>query len=107
MTQPDLFTAPCPSSDVETLIGYLEGKGWIFRRQIERALGWNDRKIREVAHASQGQIISGDQGYCLTLQASVEDVGKFVGRIQAQRASEQQRILDVEKVFHSRRVSAA
>ncbi len=50
-------------SDVHLLAGFLNGKGWVRAKEIETALGIDDRVIRAVAEFSRGAVISGQKGY--------------------------------------------
>ena len=94
-------------TDIARLIAALRGKGWVRRRILAHDLVMTERLFRAIAHASGGQIIGSDKGYRLTLEASPEDVRAAIGRLIAQREQMQQRILDIERVYHARKVSAA
>lgn len=59
---------------VARLRALLDGRGWRTARDLAAAMQTDDRTIRALANASQGQIIGGQRGYCLVSQASVQDV---------------------------------
>ena len=91
--QPNLFSARRPAvseTDVAQLVTALKGTGWRLRRDLERVLGWNDRKVRAVAEASQGEVLGSDLGYRLTIEASCTEIeawdARFAGQIQAMQA---------------------
>ena len=111
MTQASLFAATlrvCVSAEsVARLIAALESSGWVRGRELATYLGTDDRTIRAMAHASRGQIIGSNRGYRLTLEANASEVSEATGRLRAQRDQELQRILDIERVYHARKVTAA
>ena len=111
MTQASLFPAGARRSAspdaVARLIRALRGRGWVRRRVLQRELLISERRFRTIAHASRGQIIGSDKGYRLTLEANPDDLRAATGRIRAQIAQEQQRLLDIERVWHARKVTAA
>lgn len=59
---------------VQRLMQLLDGRGWRTAKELASALQTDDRTIRALANASNGQILGGQRGYCLCAQASVEDV---------------------------------
>ncbi len=76
-TQLDLFDRrPGPKApavavgDVDRLKSILAGHGWQSCKSIATATGWTDRKIRALANAAAGAIISGQRGYRLTSEAT-------------------------------------
>lgn len=107
MSQGRLFTSKAPrvsEQDVAWLIDLLDGHGWQTMRDI-RALGlagWDDRRIRAIAAASQGRIISGQCGYARTDQASVEDVQHAVNWMRSQAAQMVRRARQIEQAMHTR-----
>ena len=58
---------------VDQLILCLKDQGHLTRRQIAQRLGWQDRTIRAVVEASQGEILATQRGYIVTIQASQEE----------------------------------
>jgi len=47
------------TEEVEQLVEFLEGKGWLTARQIAAAIGLDDRRLRAIAEHSAGRILSG------------------------------------------------
>jgi hypothetical protein len=84
---------------VDTMIAALRGKNW----QTARALGArkeNDRRIlRAIAEASEGQIISGQKGYKLTVEATL---GEIAGTswLKNQGKKMIQRWIAIQRVAH-------
>jgi hypothetical protein len=103
MAQGDLFDPPrCkPTSErqdaenaakVEEFLGF--NRGWVSARWLAHELGVDDRAIRAAAAASDGRIISGQQGYKLTRLATREELEAFVNPMQSQARKMQQRAVD-------------
>jgi hypothetical protein len=84
-TQPDLFRAPKRprSEEVELLCCLLKGEGWTSARTIGRIFQWSERKVRAVASASGGRILScpGSEGYKLTREATSEERDMIVSKM--------------------------
>lgn len=73
-SQPSLFRAKAPKvsdQDVQWMLRALDGRGWVTAKQLKDFAP--DRWLRAIASASQGRIVSGQRGYAVTSQASVED----------------------------------
>ena len=79
-SQPDLFApseqAPNGATDAEIadFSGHLIAHGWQTRREISAALGWEDRKIRQVAQALGGKVVRCQLGYKLTAACDRNDI---------------------------------
>ncbi len=76
VTQPDLFQPTVTSDDKSVLRTHLYAYGWQTRKQICRALGWTERKVRNVAEAMGADIVRGQAGFKLTIhiQRDSQDV---------------------------------
>ena len=55
------FTRPPVNSEVDTLIEFLRRRGerWTTAKEVGRNLGFNERKVRQLAEHSDGIVISG------------------------------------------------
>lgn len=80
-TQPDLIDrlpGPRPPAvdpaDIDRLKAQLAGQGWQSCATISQATGWTDRKIRALANAAAGAVISGQRGYRLTSEATPAEI---------------------------------
>jgi hypothetical protein len=111
MTQLD-FILPAPPTvsqeDVEAVIAVLRGHGWMNADQILGALGqepreWRRRRIRAIANASSGQILSypGSPGYRLTLEASIPEI-ESAAILNHQANEMRRRWIEIERVRHGR-----
>ena len=111
MIQPSLLPSRAPrvsDQDVARLIAFLDGLGWVTAAQLVGTHDWNDpqgrswtdRDLRAIAAASHGQIISGQKGYALTSQASVEDVNHAAKWLESQAKSMQARARAIRSAMH-------
>jgi hypothetical protein len=70
--------APAPVGEVETLLAHLSSTpGFHTAKQLSSALGLSDRKIRQLAEAADGLIVSGpgSPGYCHLYHCDPETIG--------------------------------
>ena len=92
--------APAVSSgEVETLLAHLRGKGWQKAKQIEIALGWNERKVRAVAEHAGGLLLGTNRGYKLTVESTSEEMRAWDGRYHGQIQRMAERRADTWIVF--------
>lgn len=66
MTQPE-FHFPSPAEQ-DQLRDLLLIEGWQTRRQVCAALGWSERKVRDVAESLGAEVVRGQAGFKLTDQ---------------------------------------
>lgn len=118
MNQPTLFepgpngcerVAYAPTTgDVARMVNFLKLAGWRSAEDVAVALELGPgetgkRAAREIAARSDGQIISGQQGYAATATASKDEVRHAVAwlrsqaALMAQRAEKIERVMDVTK----------
>lgn len=74
---------------IERLIQILEGHGWTDSHNCCRLMQLPDtfanrRIIRAIAEASEGQILSGNDGYKLTCEATKEERSHAINRLKSQ-----------------------
>lgn len=81
------------------LVTALMGRGWVHASVLCAELGLNRRQLRDLAHASYGHIISGDAGYCITVDADHADVRNCVARLCSQAVAMQERADQISKVY--------
>lgn len=84
---------------IDTMIAALRGKGW----QTSKALGArkeaDKRILRAIAEESEGQIISGQKGYKLTLESTADEVGE-AGWLKSQGEKMIRRWVAIQRVYH-------
>jgi hypothetical protein len=84
---------------VDTMIAALRNKGW----QTAKALGarkeGEKRFLRAIAESSEGQIISGQKGYKLTLEATLEEIAATAW-MKSQAKKMLHRWISIQRVAH-------
>jgi len=94
--------APAPA-EIAALITWLRGRGWVTARQISEQLGMEDRKVRECAEHSDGEILSGPgcPGYCaFTGETSLGDANRAALRLESQAAKMLDRAKTIRRRLH-------
>lgn len=74
-------------ADIDVLTQYLLGRGWVKASVIEAELHVDERRVRAIAEASDGLIISGPgcPGYKLmTGSDELQDVDQAANRLESQ-----------------------
>ena len=103
MTQPTLWqiAATNESALVAALSDLLRGSGWQTAKQLARH-GFNDRALRAIASASKGQIISGQKGYALISEATVEEANHAAAWLEHQAKAMTERAYEIRRAMHRR-----
>jgi hypothetical protein len=87
--QPGLFNrAPRVSAEaVADVMHWLaHAAGWTTAGGLRVLTNYSDREIRAIAAASRGRIISGQRGYRLTAEATIEEVNHAEAWLRSQAA---------------------
>jgi hypothetical protein len=100
------FTAPPapPAGEVEILVGYLKNHpGFHTAKQLALALAYTDRRIRQLAEASDGLIISGpgSPGYCHLHHCPSEQLAHIADTLRSQARRMLARSIRIRKRAHS------
>jgi len=68
------------TENAQLLCTYLRGKGRVKGKQIQVALGWDEKFLRDVRSETKGAILSGPgfPGYCLMTESKVEDFDRVI-----------------------------
>jgi hypothetical protein len=102
------------ADDVAILLLALKGRGWVTRKQLiappwggrnpyllavsgDETRRWTERHFRAVAEASAGRILGGNRGYCLTAEASVEDITHVENALRSQARKMIARSIQIRK----------
>jgi hypothetical protein len=85
---------------VAELLNTLNGQGWVTSREIRAAKGWEDRTIRLLAAASDGQVLSGQHGYKLTSQATPEEMMHATSWLESQAREMSNRARAIRRRWH-------
>jgi hypothetical protein len=70
-------------AEIGALRARLATHGWQTRKQLVEALGWSERKIRDVAELMGSEIVRGQNGFKLTDQIGRDDLPAAVQAYQA------------------------
>jgi len=112
--QLELTPAPAVKIDVvelELLTRVLDDGIWMTATEIARQVAdhhdqaWTDRRIRALAAASEGQIISGQAGYKLTARATIVEVQHASGWLRHQGTEMHRRALEIDRVYHRKQTA--
>jgi hypothetical protein len=90
-------------SEVAALCCWLRGRGWQKAREIEAALGIDERKLRAMAEHSDGEILSGPgcPGYRLfDGETSLGDAERAAGRLRSQGEKMIRRAMSIGRRMH-------
>ncbi len=91
-----------PAEDVNALCLFLGKRGWTSAREIGLiAPDWSERHIRLIAASSEGQIVSGQAGYKLTLNCTPEEMEHACKWLRSQAKEMTRRSLRIARVFHN------
>lgn len=82
---------------------YTSGDRWVPAKEILETLGFSDRKVRILAAASRGYIVSspGSPGYKHVKHCDPEEVRTTTGRLDHQAKLMSQRACEIRTAFHS------
>lgn len=98
---------PPPDASVETVVAVLDQEmDWLTAAQLLVKLGeapseTNKRKLRELANASAGKIISGQKGYRHIRHASPEEITHAANWLEHQAKQMAERALEIRRTYHS------
>lgn len=59
---------------LDLFIAALAGHRWRTAAHLSQTTGLSDRKLRALAEISDARIISGQRGYCLAAEATVDEI---------------------------------
>lgn len=95
--------------NVPYLIGVLQGRDWTTAREVveivrmQTNVKWCDRKVRELAQLSKGQIAGGQLGYKLVSLMTGEEFHHARNWMNSQATMMQRRVVEMDRVFYSRK----
>lgn len=84
---------------VDTMIAALRGNGWRTAKALGARKEADKRVLRAIAEASEGQIISGQKGYKLTIEATLEEISGTAW-LKSQGKKMIQRWIQIQRVAH-------
>ena len=91
--------------DITALLFELGNGEWHTGEQLRTAIGWGERKLRDVAEASNGQVLSAPGcalGYKLAVYTPVEEYyAEIRRRYQSQIKRMEERLIKMDKAVHA------
>ena len=98
------LTIPGPEVDpgeIDEMVRFLAGKGWLRAAEIEAATGASDRKMRLIAEHSDGRILSGQLGYRLFERSTpLEEADRAASWLESQGRKMLLRGAAIRRVYH-------
>jgi len=91
---------------VDAFILSLYRRGWRNSESLGAETEGQKRLLRATAEASGGHIISGQAGYKLAFEATADEHRTFVNQFKHQIEKMQRRVVETEKVYHTKAVPA-
>jgi hypothetical protein len=73
---------------------------WMQASHLTALTGFSDRKLRALANASGGQIISSPRGYRLTRHATIEEISRCTATLRSQANAMTDRAIQIDRVYH-------
>lgn len=102
--QPSLLPL-CDASTPELvarLVNHLRFGIWMKREEVARQLGVSVRAIRDAAHESAGQVVSGQLGMKLTICCTPEELDDALARSTSQIHQMSIRVVQTRDVWNTR-----
>lgn len=108
---PDLFSwnrprgrgkaLPASEAELERFIAALGGRRWMTASRLRDAIGFDDKKLRDLRKLAKGRIISGQKGYCLTTEATASEIDHAASWLESQAREMQASAIDIRNFSHS------
>jgi hypothetical protein len=82
------------------LVSALRGQGWVTAKRLSFHLGTGDRELRAMAEASRGEIISGQKGYKLSAEATLDEIDHAANWLISQGKKMLERGIEIRRKAH-------
>lgn len=93
---------PVSEMDLAWMTGELRGRGWLTAADLGAAHESAKRVLRAIASASKGQILSGQKGYRLSMEATLPEIEHSRAGLLSQKTELERRITEIDQVRHRR-----
>lgn len=93
---------PVSAMDLAWMLGELRGQGWRTTADLGAETESAKRKLRAIAKASRGEIISGQLGYRLTREACQDEYLQARDWMNSQADEMKQRVIEIDRAWHNR-----
>jgi hypothetical protein len=85
---------------VAKVVELLRGRDWQTSKDLGCATEADKRILRAIAEASEGQIISGQNGYKLTIEATLPEIDAAAAWLKHQGEQMIRRYTEIQRVRH-------
>lgn len=89
--------------DLAWMVGALRGNEWMTAADLGAKDEAAKRVLRAIASASKAQIISGQKGYRLGLEATLPEIDTARANLLSQKMELERRIAELDQLVHGRR----
>ena len=91
---------PSGSGELRTVLTELRAGDWLTARELTRRTGYSDRMLRSIANERDGRIISGQSGYKLTRQATLDEINHAADWLLSQARKMKERAFAIQRHKH-------
>lgn len=91
-----------PSTNGSDLVAALKNRGWVTAKMLMPLVNMTDRQLRAEAEASNGEIVTGNKGYCLLDECGVDEIDHAASRLESQARKMNQRAIAIRNRAHRR-----
>lgn len=84
------------------MVEELRGRGWMTAADLGAKDEAHKRVLRAIASASKAQIISGQKGYRLGLEATLPEIDQARANLLSQKVELERRIAELDRLVHRR-----
>lgn len=103
--QLDLLSPAPPAvteRDLDWMMNELRGRGWVTAADLGARDEAAKRVLRAIASASKAQIVSGQKGYRLGLEATLPELDRARANLMSQKGELERRISEIDRLIHRR-----
>jgi hypothetical protein len=84
------------------LISTLRGRGWTPARTLRALMATDDRTVRQLAELSKAEVISGQKGYKLLVEGTVDEINRSSNWLISQGKKMIRRGIEIQRRGHAR-----
>ena len=90
------------NAEANPLVSALRGQGWVTAKRLSFHLATSDRELRAMAEASAGEIISGQKGYKLSTEATIDEIDHAANWLISQGKKMLKRGIEIRRRAHQK-----
>lgn len=84
------------------LVSTLRGRGWTSAKMLSALMGADERTIRQLAELSKAEVISGQRGYKLLCEGTVDEINHASAWLISQGKKMIRRGIEIQRRGHER-----